>query len=314
MRRLLLASVVGLTAFAFSTAADKPIEASNMPATYPVAVSVDGVKLKKNLTDLGVDVKKLIEEPKQKKNIDLENYSRLTMMLHLDPKADEVVLPAFCVTCKEAKAQEELKKVVDGDTETTIAGKKGLKGKSKMSREDLVGTLLNDKTMFFGAETAVAKSLSEGAKGGDLSTEFAKSDLNHDLVVVVAMKPLLAGLKEKYGDLDKLIPPQAETFWEAAKEMDTLSLTIDLAEETMLKGLVRTKNEAGADKVKEALQGAVALGSIALPQIKQGLGQQLPPEAVPAIAAVEAILKTSKFKTDGANVTWTVARPKNFGK
>ena len=96
--------------------------------------------------------------------------------------------------------------------------------------------------------------------------------------------------------------------------VDEVALTVDLAEETLLKGVFKADNAEGADLVKESLAGGVALMSLALPQINDQLGKQLPPEAKPALLVVEAIAKTTKFKVDGSTVIMTVARPKDFGK
>jgi hypothetical protein len=314
MRRLVFAAVAALVFAPLAGAADKPVEAGHIPATFPLAVTVDAVKLKKNLVALGVPVEKAVAKAKEEKQLDIDSFTRGTLLLSMNAKAQDVVLPAFVVTGKDGIAAD-LPKIVDGDAEATVAGKKGVKGKGKIAREDMVGTTLDAKTALFGAESAVAAVIEAGAKGGDLATEFGKADLAHDVVAVVAMKPLMAALKEKFGDkLDKEIPPAAEQFWAAAKKLEAATLTVNLAEETLLKGVFRADSAEGAETVKETLQGAVALLSLALPQVKQQLGTQLPPEAAPLVKVIEAMAKTSKFKVDGSTVTMTVARPKDFGK
>ncbi|QEL15636.1 hypothetical protein [Limnoglobus roseus] len=314
MRRLLLAAVaaVGLTSAA--RAADKPAELALVPPAAPIAVSVDAVKLKKNLTDLGAPVDKTIAKAKEEKKIDLENISRATVFVEVFPTAEVSALPTVVVTTKEATAKADLPKWLQSETEATVAGKKAIKAKEQVEKQDFFGTIIDDKTALLGTEPALTAVFKDGAKGTDLGKEFGKADLKHDVVAVVAMKPLLAKLKEQFGDLDKLIPPAAEQFWTAAKRLETISLTVDLAEDTLLTGVFKADNAEGADLVKESLQGGVALMSLALPQIKQGLGSQLPPEAKPLISVVEAIAKTSKFKVDGSTVIMTVARPKDFGK
>lgn len=312
MRRLLLAAVAAVGVTSAARAADKPLDLSHVPSAAPVAVSVDAVKLKKNLADLGVPVDKAIAKAKDEKKIDLDLITRGTLFVEVFPTAETSALPTFVVTTKDAKA--ELPKWLESDAEATVAGKKAIKAKNPIEKRDFFGLTLDDKTALIASEATLTALFKDGAKAGDLSTEFGKADLKHDLVAVVAMKPLLAKLKEQFGDLDKIVPPAAEQFWTAGKRLETVSLTVDLAEDALLKGVFKADNAEGAELVKDSLAGGVALMSLALPQIKEKLGKELPPEAKPAIAVVEAIAKTTKFKIDGSTVVMTVARPKDFGK
>lgn len=312
MRRLLLAAVAAVGLSSAVRAADKPAELALVPAAAPIAVSVDAVKLRKNLTALGVPVDKVVAKAKDEKKVDLEAITRGTLFVELFPSADVQALPTAVITTKDAKA--ELPKWLESDSESTIAGKKAIKGKNKVEKQDFYGIALDDTTAVLGTEASLAAALKGDAKATDLSTAFGAADLKHDVVAVVAMKPLLAKLKDQFGDLDKLVPPAAEQFWTAAKRMETISLTADLADDTLLKGVFKADNAEGAGLIKESLQGATALLSLGLPQIKQQLGGQLPPEAKPIIPVIEAIAKSSKFSVDGSTVTMTVARPKDFGK
>ncbi len=307
MRRLLLAAVAAVGLTPALRAADL------VPPAAPIAISVDAAKLKKNLTALGVAVDKAIADTKEKKKIDLDTIIRGTLFIELFPTAEVQALPTVVVTTKDAKA--ELPKWLESETEATVAGKKAIKAKEKIEKQDFFGIVLDETTALIGSEPTLTAIFKDGAtKGTDLSKELAKADLKHDVVALVVMKPLLAKLTEKFGDLDKIIPPAAEQFWLAGKRLESISLTADLADDTLLKGVFKADNAEGADLVKDALKGATALISLGLPQIKQGLGNQLPPEAKPVISVVEAIAKSSKFTVDGNTVIMTVARPKNFGK
>ncbi len=313
MRRLFLVAVAAV-GFASVTLAEKPSEAKYIPTNSPVAIFVDAVKLKKNLIDLGVPVEKAFAKAKTDKKVELDNISRIAVFLELFPDSGNPVAPAFIATMKEATAKADLPNLMESTTEATIAGKTCIKGKEKLAGQDSFGSAIDDKTLLIGVKSIMETLLKADAKEGDLSKEFEKADLKHDAVIVLAAKPLMAALKEKYGDLDKQIPPAAESFYLAAKTLEAATLTVDLSEETLLKGVFRSDSAEGAEKVKEALQGGLALASFGLPQIKQQLGGQLPPEAKPLIDVIEAIVKTSKFKIDGSTVIMTVARPKNFGK
>lgn len=314
MRRSLLAAVAALGLAPAARAADQPLELSHVPPGAPVVVTVDGAKLRKNLADLGVPVDKAIAKAKDEKKIDLESVVRGTLFVEVFPTADTQALPVAVVTTKDATVKADLPKWLESDAEATVAGKKAIKAKNPVEKKDFFGVALDDRTAVLGTEASLAAVFKDGTKAGDLSKEFAKADLKHDLVAVMAMKPLLAKLKEQYGDLDKIVPPAAEQFWTAGKRLESIALTVDLAEDALLTGVFKADNAEGAELVKDALQGGTALLSLALPQVKQGLGAQLPPEAKPVISVVEALAKASKFKVDGSTVTMTVARPKDFGK
>lgn len=305
MLRILLAAVAAVGLSPAVRAADKPAELSLIPPAAQIAITLDGVKWRKNLAGLGVPVEKIVAKAKDEKKIDLEAISRVTLFVELFSSADAQALPTVVITTKGANAG--LPKWLESDTEATIADKKAIKSREKVAGQDMYGIALDDTTVLYGTNASLTTVLKGDLKATDLSTMLGNADLSHDIVAVMAMKPLVAKLKDRFDDRDKLEPP----FWTATKRLESILLTVDLAGDTLLKGVFVADNAEGANLVKESLRAVKLL----LPSAKDGIGEYMTPEAKPLIMPVlDAIAKDSKVTIDDNRVIMTVARPKDFGK
>ncbi|QEL13934.1 serine/threonine protein kinase [Limnoglobus roseus] len=293
-----------------------PVEVRHTPAACFLAVTVDAARLKANLTALGVPVETGIANVRENKQIDLEQFSRGTMVIHPGTREGKQVLPIFFATTVPGSPPVDLQKVVFGNVEATnaiLAGKDGLKGKGEfVNKEMMFATAFDDRNVAFGPESAMTMAIEDAAQGGELAAELGKVDRNQDVVIVLAMKPLLTALEEVYGGVDNGIPPAAEQFWTAAKGLDTAHVAINLSDATFLRGTFRAKDADAAGKIRDALQNGMALLSLALPEVKKQLDAQLPPEARSLLTVLEAIAKNSKYDVTGSTTVWTVARPADF--
>jgi serine/threonine protein kinase len=281
-----------------------------------LAGSFDVPALKKGLSDVGIPIAKLFSDTRGFRATDAERFERISFVVLPTAASSKQPTGFLAVTTANPVTTEprELLFTNETTTDVTVAGRAGWRGTGKVFDDTTFGTQLDGRRFLFGAESAIRTALEDDGGSGDLAAELGRANLNRTAVVVVAVKPLVAWVREHPANPDLDANSPFKPIWDAVKLLDAAHLWIDLPSDPVLQGTFRARSAEDAEKVQEAFQGLVALLSLALPEVKKQIDALKPEEGRAVGQLIEAVAKSSKFKVEGTSVIWTVARPKDLGR
>ena len=311
---LLFGWLCGLPAFAEVPGEKAAGVGKWIPPTFAAAVVVEPARLEKAAAGVGLPVESLWRLVESTTGLDPRTVERFTLLVDPLPGGNVAFFPAVVARFPaDAEAKKQLAPLLGKSVVKRVRGNKTylLSSRYKMAGVEIAGFAADDRTLLFGPWPSLVPMLDPNNERGALAKLAAAEDLDHDLVVALAARPVqdkitrLAALR-----IARLMPSPLEPAWEVFKHLDTAVLRVDLAAAAMVRAEFRAFDKGSAAAVHEAVKRGLATAKEMYAGVRPSLAQLLPAGVAPRLTLLlDAAVNNAVVTADGKTVIVTVARP-----
>jgi hypothetical protein len=285
-----------------------------VPSDFVAGIVVNGNVLKSPVVT-GAVPDDAIRRMGQDWGIDPLKVERAVLLIEPTPGGNVGFFPGGIIRFSEpVDGKAVLSKVLTDLQEASANGKAYFNSKSeKMAGAPMSGHVADERTILIAPEPTLKKMLA--AKGdGPLAKQLQRVNLESHLAAAFVMEPVRALAKEAAKDAKGELPPN---FAEVATLPDRVkggTLALNLSGDSLLIITLDTENDESADVVVNLLgQGKDALKQ-ALPDLRKGLAESLPPElSKDVLDLVEKVPDNLLISRNGPTVSVAVVTLKSPG-
>ncbi len=311
----LLATVWLSTPVAAQAPPAKPLGTEYAAPNHAVAITVDPNRLAKSAKAVGLPADKLWAQIEPNTKVDPATLERATVLIEPLPGGNVAFMPVgvFRFTDK-VDGKTKLTEMLGGAlTPATAGGRTYSKGNWKIAGTTVAGFAAADGTVVLGVADMIEGVLTAGGDAKrPLAAALAAADTDHDLVLVVAGKPLRERIAKVAGG-GKKPAGMPDPVWAGLEALDTATAAVDLTADTVVRAEFRAADADGAKAVRGMLEFALTAAKAAYPDARKGMEAGLPPDVKgPTLALLDAVVNDHTLATDGATVVMTVPRPKGL--
>jgi hypothetical protein len=171
----------------------------------------------------------------------------------------------------------------------------------------------DDKTVVVAPEPTLKKMLTARKEKSPLIDRLARTDLDGDVVAVLAVEPIRKPAREAFQGMARDLPPQLAGAARLPDQVQSLTLTLNLTGKDLLTLDLEASDAESAQKVHALARSAIDLLKQAYPQVRPGLLSDAPPDlAGPLGKLADDLVNGIGLTKDGARVSIGVDMPQGL--
>jgi hypothetical protein len=298
-----------------------PVDAKFVTPQFFAALVFEPARLEKSANALGLPIKDAWKALEGIASTDVKQFERVTVLIDPLPGGNVAFMPAFVLRYPAGTdARKQLPALLGEVKEAKVGDVAYVRStKYQLAKAEMAGYVIDDRTLLVAAWPTLEPMLQpRGAKEKEkdrvLGAELASADLAADVVLIVTPAPALKRMAEIEKESGKStdMPPEVKKLLTALERVQAMTVAVDLGKDPVIRAGFRCDNAAAAGAVRDALKGVLALAKDAYPGARKDFEKDLPPEAGPILAILDAAVNDHTLKSDGDTVTLTVPRPKGL--
>lgn len=240
---------------------------------------------------------------------------KFIVLIELANQGESPITPAFVVELLRGTTTRQM--IVEGwpdAEEVRLEGKTYYRSQERgLPNLPIAAYLPSDQLGVWAHEPTLRRMITRWSSRNTLVDQLEQTDLDHEVVSVLAIHPIRRKLLDQIDDPAKPIP---DLFLPAARTVSRATAVTaygDLDGPVLFSISMRCASDSDASEFKTQLEQLVQVAKNALPQIRESIRNEFPSDKAEAmIAIVEGLLQYGQVRRSGSDVAYEVPQLATF--